>query len=441
MRSFCKRLLMAAVACVVAVSLLAANSSSAPSSAEKPAAREKSGDKTKLPPGYEAAETLSLITGVAISPLLGVGAVGCYQWMKNASKPENERRPLHWYAQPWFWIPALIIVALVFLKDTLGTAAPTVLKKPMDVAEAIENKVSGLIAAGAFVPLVTQVFPEAMGESASWSALGFAALDLNGLLNALMVPVAMAVFFIVWLASHAINMLILISPFNTVDMALKSFRMFLLSLVATTHWINPYLGALFAIVLIVICYFIAGWSFRLLVMGSNFVWDYLTFRRLRFLPRSNANWMFTATKWGGMPVRTCGRLCRTESGALQFEYRPWLFLPKKTVPLPSGALWVGRGLFYPEVLVEAEGHRAGGGVFRPLFYPEVLVEAEGSEAQSLFILPPRYSTHEEDLCRVYQMKGVRDIGLLRGFKLLWAWLKGLVGGKPRPAPAMPPQVA
>jgi hypothetical protein len=31
------------------------------------------------PPGVDIAQTLSTITGVAISPLLGVGTVGCYQ--------------------------------------------------------------------------------------------------------------------------------------------------------------------------------------------------------------------------------------------------------------------------------------------------------------------------------------------------------------------------
>jgi len=404
-----KKLIIPLVTVFLVAGLAAQVLGASATASSKEQAPTKVEGKAKLPPGYEAAETLSLITGVAISPLLGVGAVGCYQWMKNAGKPKEERQPLHWYAQPWFWIPALLVVALVFLKDTLGTAAPTVLKKPMDVAEAVENKVSGLIAAGAFVPLVTQVFPEAAGTGAQLSGLGFAALDMHGVLNALMVPVAMAVFFIVWLASHAINMLILISPFNTVDMALKSFRMFLLSLVATTHWINPYLGALFALGLVVICYFIAGWSFRLLVMGSQFVWDYVTFRRLRFLPRSNGNWMFTARAWGGMPVRTLGRLVLGGDGKLQFEYRPWLFLPKKVVRLPEGTVWVGRGLFYPEILVEQGGE----------------------EPQSLFILPPRYRTHEEDVCRVYQLKGVRDIGLLRGFKMIWAWCKGLVSGKGR----------
>jgi hypothetical protein len=47
---------------------------------------------------------------------------------------------------------------------------------------------------------------------------------LHWLYNALMVPIAMAAFFIVFLASNAINILILLSPFTTVDAALKGFR-------------------------------------------------------------------------------------------------------------------------------------------------------------------------------------------------------------------------
>lgn len=369
----------------------------------------------KPPPGYEAAQTISMITGVAISPLLGVGAVGCYEYFKTMSQPKEERRPLHWYAQPWFWLPALLIVGLVMFKDVAGTAAPTVLKKPMDVAEAVENKVSGLIAAGAFVPLVTQFVPDAAANSAQLGALGFAALDLSSVLNTLMVPFAIAAFVIVWLASHAINILILISPFTTVDMALKSFRVFLLSLVTATHFINPYFGALFSLALIVVAYFIAGWSFRLLVMGNVFIWDYLTFRRLRFTPKANGNAMFTGCKIGQAPIRTYGRLFMDDQGALRFEYRPWLFLPKKTLPLPPGQYAVGRGLFYPEILK---------------------IEAQ-EEPRTLFILPPHYRTHEEEVRRVYQFGPVQDVGLLKGFKAVWNWLKGLFGFKSKlpPVPA------
>ncbi len=57
--------LCAAILFAGAWTLLAATSSASPAS---PAGRPT--------PGVEAAQTLSLITGVAISPLLGVGAVG-----------------------------------------------------------------------------------------------------------------------------------------------------------------------------------------------------------------------------------------------------------------------------------------------------------------------------------------------------------------------------
>jgi hypothetical protein len=402
---------------LVAVLLVTAMAPSSWGAAAAPPAKLEAPAKSataKPPPGVEAAQTLSLITGVAISPLLGVGAVGCYEYIKNAQLPEAQRRSLHWYAQPWFWIPALLLVGLVMLKDVVGPGVPTALKKPMDVAETIENKISGLVAAGAFVPLITQFVPSAAADMAQLSSQGFASLDLAGVMNIMLTPLAIAVFAIVWLASHAINILILLSPFATVDALLKSFRVFLLSLVVGTHAYNPYLGAAFSLVLIVISYFIAGWSFRLMVLGNVFIWDYLTFRRVRFTPSANGNWMFTGTKIEKTPIRTYGRLYTEENGRLRFEYRPWLFLSRRTVILPEGVYAVGRGLFYPEILRE-----------------------EGVEnTRSLFILPPRYNTHEAEVARAYGVD-VRDTGLLKGFKALWCWLKRLFGFKTHiePAPA------
>ncbi|MCD6051509.1 MAG: hypothetical protein K0Q55_2918, partial [Verrucomicrobia bacterium] len=113
----------------------------------------KSDGKT---PGMAAATALTTITGVAISPLLGVGVVGAYTYFDT---PREKHGQLPWYARPWFWVPALILVGLCFAKDTAGTALPTVLKKPLDIADAVENKISGLVAVGAFVPMVASVFP------------------------------------------------------------------------------------------------------------------------------------------------------------------------------------------------------------------------------------------------------------------------------------------
>jgi len=348
-----------------------------------------------------AAQAISTITGVAISPLLGVGAVGAYKWWNT---PSEQRKGLPWFAHPGFWIPALILVAFITLKDVLGTAAPTALKKPFDAAELVENKISGLIAAGLFVPLIISIFPGASdAESQSQlAAFGFAAISGGSFLNYLLVPFALVAFALVWLASHAINVLILISPFTTVDAALKAARLFLLSLVTATSFANPYVAAAMCIIIIILSYFLAGWSFRLSVFGTLYIWDLLTFRRRRFQPGAETNWMFTARPMHDAPVRTYGRLCHTPAGTLSFEYRPWLFLGKRQFELPAGNFFVGRGVFYSEVSRE-----------------------DAEQIQTCFLLPPRYSTHEEGLARVYKMSGgVRDVGLLKGFKALWSWIRG-----------------
>src|ERR1041385_5600321 len=84
-------------------------------------ALEKSSPSTATQPGVQMAKTLSEITGVAISPLLGVSVVGVIKFYQ--TKPAD-RSKLPWFAQPWFWIPALIVVAICFAKDTAGTALP-----------------------------------------------------------------------------------------------------------------------------------------------------------------------------------------------------------------------------------------------------------------------------------------------------------------------------
>lgn len=359
--------------------------------------------------GIQAAQTVSTVTGMAISPLLGVGAVGAYQWWH---APKEQRPSLHWFAQPWFWIPALLLAVLVAAKDVLGTAAPTALKKPFDVAEAIENKVSGLVVAGAVIPFITTVFPEST-DPASLATGGLASIDPAAIGNALLVPFAVVAFAIVWLGSHAINILILLSPFTTVDTALKGFRLGLLGLVTATSFTNPYVGAAVSLLLLVVAFFIAGWSFRLMVFGNLYVWDFVTLRRKRFHPFRDGNRMFTARKINQVPVRTYGWLSRGEDGGLRFEYRPWLVLARQTLALPAGTYVVGRGLFHPEVARE-----------------------QAEELEPMLTLPPRYRTHEQELSQVYGFAGVRDVGVrkcLKGILEFMGFGKGETAPQPHPA--------
>jgi hypothetical protein len=224
----------------------------------------------------------------------------------------------------------------------------------------------------------------------------------------------MVVFVIVWLVAHTINVLILISPFGAVDAALKSFRLAVLTSIPVTSWANPWFGALWAIGIIVICYFLAGWSFRTLVFGNVFIWDFVTFRHRRFKLSPVENWMFLARKTEKVPVRTYGKLSRNSEGRLVMKYRPWLFLPERTLVMPEGQYAIGRGLLYPE-----------------------LMRVEGENVQTMFRLPPRYRKHEDELTRLYQLDPIQDVGL----KAMWKWVKevfGFKGDKMPEAPAAAP---
>jgi hypothetical protein len=362
-------------------------------------------------PGSELARELSEITGVAISPLLGVSAVGVWKYLHAGTAQERARLP--WFAHPWVWVPGLLLVTAWFLKDVLGVAAPPLLKKPLDVADALSHKVSGLIATGAFVPLIISVFPSARPEAALPHASGFLAMiDLSWLGNALLVPFAMLIFFVVFLGSNALNILILLSPFGPVDAMLKAFRGLLLLTVTATAFANPWLGAAWALVIITVAYFISGWSSRLSWLGLEFIWDFITLRRKRFTPDLAANRMFLARKINRVPARTYGTLTRDQNGRLVLRHRPWLMLAPRTMTLPPGQYAVARGLFYSQI-----------------------VRVEGDVLVSAMLLPPRYRGHEEELAPIYGLAGVRPGGLLAA----WRWVQEALCSEPLRQPLASPE--
>jgi len=370
--------------------------------------------------GLELAKTLTQVTGIAVSPLLGVSAVGAFQWMK-AETPQ-QKAALPWFAQPIFWAPCLLLVAAVAFKDGCGTVIPPGLKKPFDGLEALENKLSGLVAAGAVIPVLVNnasKYMAAGGSAMLWPAsthftglafLHVGAIDISWLLDAALVPLSLAMYAVVWMASHAINILILLSPWGAVDAALKAARTSLLGLLTITTWINPMAGAFLSVIIIIIAYFIAGWSFRLTVFGTLFCWDFFTLRRRRYRVGTEGDWLFTARKIAGVPIRTYGRLQRAADGSLVLVYRPWLVLPARELPLPREGLVVGRGVFYSNVMAADPGY---------------------ADPRPLLLLPPRYVGHEPVLAQTYGIPGTRDIGLRRA----WSWLREAFGFAPKPAPA------
>jgi len=356
-------------------------------------------------PGAQLAQQISLLTGIAITPLLGTSGYGLYKWWQT---PADQRAKLPWFAQPWFWLPALLLVAVCFIKDTAGSALPTVVKKPFDIAEAFEHKISGLVATGAFVPFLMMMAKETGAPEALLSSTGFAAVDFSWLYNICIVPIAMLAFFFVFLASNAINVLIILSPFTTVDAALKGFRLVLLGTVAATALANPWVGAAWAVFIIFFSYFVAGWSFRLSHFGVVYLWDSLTLRNKRYQPDPTRNRIFLGRRINKVPARTYGTLTRDGKGNLALRFRPWLFLPPQEMILPEGQYAVGRGLVNSEIM-----------------------KIEGEKTRTAILLPPRYRSHEEQLVKMYGLTGVKPVGLSAAVK----WLKEFFAGKDQPAPA------
>lgn len=356
-------------------------------------------------PGAALAQQISLLTGIAISPLMGSSGYGCYLYFK---APEEKRATLPWFAQPWFWVPGLLIVAVCFIKDMAGNALPTAVKKPFDIIEAFEHKISGLVATGAVVPFIMMMTKDSGVSQALLSSMGFAAADFSWLYNILIIPVSMVAFFFVFLASNAINVLIILSPFTTVDAALKGIRLALLGTVAGTALANPWIGVAWALFIIIVSYFISGWSFRLSHFGLVYLWDFFTFRSKRFKPNPTRNRMFLGKRINKVPARTYGTLFRDETGKLTFKYRPWLILQPRLMTLPEGQYVVGRGLVNSEIM-----------------------RVEGEKTKTATLLPPRYRDHEAELVKAYGLTDVRPVGLSAALK----WLREFFVGRERPATA------
>ncbi len=392
MKRFLPLVALVSLLAVLAVPLWAATAT-----APAPSASDKS-------PAAPIAGAISTVTGMAISPLLGTGAYGAYQYFKAS---EEQRAALPWYAQASFWLPALLIVGACAAKDALGAALPPGWKKPLDVLETVENKATGLVAAGAVVPFTMAAVSKMIVGDASTAvdplvatgvaSIHVAAFDVSWLLNVLTVPFGIAVFAMVWMASHAINALILLSPWGAIDAVLKSARTAVLGLLTLSSMLNPWISAALSLVIIVIAYFVSGWAFRLFIYGSIFSWDFFTLRRSRYTVKPDENKMFAGGNLPEVPVRTYGRLRQTDSGMV-FTYKPWMVLPERSVTITDPTLFVGKGLFFSTVIT-------------------------GKDA-TYFILPPRYRGHEDELVKAYGWGGVQPAGLRKA----WSVLRELFGG-------------
>ncbi len=362
-------------------------------------------------PGVTLAEGVSEITGVAISPLLGMSALGAWKYYHTE---EALRSRLPWYCHPYAWSTGLALIGICFLKDFLGAAAPALVKKPLDFAELFEDKLSALVASAAFVPLVALAMSQMeripLQAADGLAASGLAMMPVAGILDAtlhspwLTVPLAVFAFGVVWLSSHALNVLIALSPFGIVDAGLKLTKLALLTLVTGSAALiptTPIPALVVCFTLILIGLFLAGWSFRLTIFGTLMGRDFLLNKRAVREDLDTGVKGFLARRTEGVPVRTFGRLNEDGNGSAHFTYRPWLLLPARRIAVPAAGMVLCRGLLHPSV-----AHRG---------------TAEKRPRSSLILLP-RYRRLEEIIATRFGCQEVMDSALLRGFKAIRQWL-------------------
>jgi hypothetical protein len=353
-------------------------------------------------PGIALTQGVTEITGVAISPLLGVSSVGAWRYWKT---PAEARASLPWYAQPWAWGAGFAVLALCFLKDSLGTAVPGVLKKPFDMVELFENKFSALVASGAFVPLVAAEMAKhleaekAAVPTAAVTGGTMAFIDLSWL----MIPGAVIAFLLVWICSHAINVLIILSPFSTVDAGLKLLRAGLLAMIGAAYAIAPWLAAALCVVIICIAAWLAPAAMRLAIFGARFAADILLPWRGKRRATPESPHVFTLGRLADLPPRTGGRLVLLDDGTAVFRYRRWCVLDERIIPLPEGTRQVEKGILSPS-----------------------LVHGRGEEEATLLLFLPRYRGHEEKLAEHLKLHGVRDHAMARGFAAVKEWLRNVL---------------
>ena len=280
------------------------------------------------------------------------------------------------------------------------------------MAELFENKLSALVASAAFVPFIASQMAQhfSTGQQAHLTAppnVYFASVlpvhlaTFSFDYRLLFIPLAILAFLTVWLASHAINVLIALCPFGFIDALLKLVKLALLSSVVLSYLINPYFGAVISLIILFIATLIAPWAFRLTVFGTLLAADIIAPTRAQRAARPTEAHAFLARSISGVPARTYGHLIRAEDGTVQFTYRPWLVFSRRAVAVPIGATAISKGVFFPSFLYSPGN-------------PEPL--------RILVMFLPRYRTHEGAIAAHFEISDVLDSPLTKGFKAVRAWL-------------------
>jgi hypothetical protein len=367
-----------------------------------------------LKSGESVTKALATVTSTAISPLVGVSVMGAWQYFRT---PGEQRGQLPFFDKPYFWVPTMILLVLIFIKDTFGGFAPLI-KKPLDAIEVLFVNHAALFLI--VFPVVMNQVARVMGYTSLKGLLAellrgpvvyAATIDTAGVHHAFSVATAllyMAAGFVlagvVWLLGHCFDVLALISPFPFVDFLLKLIRNIIFAVLLGATIISPHLGMLLSLVVIIISFMAFGWALRLSVFGIVFAWSMLEMLLLDIQEKPTREKGIRAFSSGVKDVkrRTYGRLTSGEDGSLAFVYRRLLVGPEKKVTLGrTGSFSVGRGIFYPTLVEPIESAGKNRVVFRML---------------------PTYRGVEDEVRACLECADILDMRWTKGLRSFWKFV-------------------
>lgn len=342
------------IALAVAAPLaMAATAAAAQAAAAAPAATESR--------AAAVATGVAQVTGLAISPLLILVAIGWTDFLRAGGTAAGSL-PLH--ANPWLLVPCTAVLALAILKKCASPAIPLPIRKLLDAAEYLEAKLSALVAAGVLLPTIMATFAAASGGGAPAQAAGITS-EWTGYLW--IIPLTLVVFASVWITFHAIDALVVLSPFALLDMVLVALRAAVLGLIVVALVISPFLALALCVPIIILSLLFAGWCVRLDLFALCVATD-LIFRRGKSTEPGRAPIRaFLAARGLGAPIRTMGHAIPS-GDMVRFTYRPLFILPRRTLDLANARSVLVRGAIWPTIHA-------------------------GEPRRRLLSLPPRYSPH------------------------------------------------
>ena len=328
--------------------------------------------------GDRLARELSLATGIAVSPLLGMTVLSACRWFAAA---ESDRAGLPWHTSPRFWGPLAAVLSLLCVKDSSKVAIPKLLIVPLDALETLlEKNLSGLLALPFLFSLVwggecdhLRLLTEAAGRSllplavAGDASVAVPPPGFTALTTILVAITLTVIHCLVWVCGQACNILILLSPSSLLDTLLTVAKQALVALLLGLA--NTPIGPVLALIVVVLACRFFPRALRFVVFGTLLSSDLIMtrlVRRVRAIPASEEGLAcFTAGRLAGLPPLTRGQL-RLLDGAIELGHRPWWVLGERTVPIglrPADCVLV-EGLLMPSLARRGENGRPTQPVFR-----------------------------------------------------------------------------